>query len=65
MNERIYLCMYVHGPGADPRNYNESVLSSKEFNAINTIENRKLQDMMVNSDLKTFLGEGMYVPYIL
>ena len=44
--------------GADPRNYNESVLSSKAFNAINTIENRKLQDMMVNSDLKSFLGEG-------
>ena len=56
----MYVCMYVC-TGADPRNYNESVLNSKAFNAVNTIENRRLQDMMINSDLKTFLGEGIYI----
>jgi hypothetical protein len=41
---------------ANPKNYNDTVLASKEYFAVNTIENIRLQDSFLRQDLVPILG---------
>lgn len=46
--------------GANPRNYNSTVLDSKRYHAVNTIENKKMQETLIYTNLRQFLGEGRF-----
>jgi len=50
--------------GAQPRNYNESILQTKQYNAVNTIEQKGLQDMLLHSNLTQFLGEDYQTVFL-
>ena len=41
---------------ANPRNYNQSVLESKEYYAVNTINDIRLQDSLLRKDLSVIMG---------
>jgi hypothetical protein len=42
--------------GANPRNYNDTIITSKTFYGVNLIENKKLQERLISNDLNDLIG---------